>query len=100
MLVGFKDLGIFEKQWSSFFSSIDLESHLSILDLSEAQAGEVCKSRQPFVLFGKHSSSEDLDNISFNFPSESHQVRHTGPQGSTAKHMVRHRSCLVWKPTL
>uniref|UniRef100_A0A3Q2T0H0 Dynein axonemal assembly factor 9 n=1 Tax=Fundulus heteroclitus TaxID=8078 RepID=A0A3Q2T0H0_FUNHE len=100
-----EDLGIFEKQWSSFFSSIDLESHLSILDLSEAQAGEAfrtfyshglisnnisdkSKSRQPFVLFGKHSSSEDLENISFNFPSESHQVRNTGPQGSTAKHMI------------
>uniref|UniRef100_A0A3P9NJ15 Dynein axonemal assembly factor 9 n=1 Tax=Poecilia reticulata TaxID=8081 RepID=A0A3P9NJ15_POERE len=82
-----EDLGIFEKQWSNFFSRIDLESHLSILDLSEAQAGEV-KSRQPFVLFGKHSSSEDLENISFNFPSESHQVRNTGPQGFAARHMI------------
>ncbi|XP_038160578.1 uncharacterized protein C20orf194 homolog isoform X2 [Cyprinodon tularosa] len=95
----------FEKQWSFFFSRIDLESHLSILDLSEAQAGQAfrlfyshglisnnisdkSKSRQPFVLFGKHSSSHDLESISFNFPSESHQVRNTGPQGSTAKHMI------------
>uniref|UniRef100_A0A4W6BWX1 Dynein axonemal assembly factor 9 n=1 Tax=Lates calcarifer TaxID=8187 RepID=A0A4W6BWX1_LATCA len=46
------------------------------------------KSRQPFVLFGKHSSAEDLESYSFNFPSESHQVRNTGPQGSTARHMV------------
>ncbi|XP_043998700.1 dynein axonemal assembly factor 9 [Gambusia affinis] len=100
-----EDLGIFEKQWSNFFSRIDLESHLSILDLSEAQAGEAfrtfychglisnnisdkSKSRQPFVLFGKHSTSEDLENISFNFPSESHQVRNTGPQGSAARHMI------------
>lgn len=41
------------------------------------------------MLFGKHSTSEDLENISFNFPSESHQVRNTGPQGSAARHMVR-----------
>lgn len=36
-----KDLAGFERQWSCFFSSMDLESHLSILELSEAQAGEV-----------------------------------------------------------
>uniref|UniRef100_A0A7N8XR81 Dynein axonemal assembly factor 9 n=1 Tax=Mastacembelus armatus TaxID=205130 RepID=A0A7N8XR81_9TELE len=46
------------------------------------------KSRQPFVLFGKHSSLADLESYSFNFPSESHQVRNTGPQGSSASHMV------------
>ncbi|XP_070835102.1 dynein axonemal assembly factor 9 isoform X1 [Chaetodon trifascialis] len=100
-----EDLVNFEKQWSGFFSSMDLESHLSILELSEAQAGEAfrtyyshglissnitdkSKSQQPFVLFGKHSSSEDLENYSFNFPSESHQVRNTGPRGSAAKHMI------------
>ncbi|TKS87226.1 hypothetical protein D9C73_021350 [Collichthys lucidus] len=100
-----EDLVNFEKQWSSFFSSMDLESHLSILELSEAQAGEAfrtyyshglissnitdkSKSQQPFVLFGKHSSLEDLESYSFNFPSESHQVRNTGPRGSTARHMV------------
>ncbi|KAM4541668.1 dynein axonemal assembly factor 9 isoform 1-T1 [Odontesthes bonariensis] len=100
-----EDLSSFEKQWSSFFSSMDLESHLSILELSEAQAGEAfriyythglissnitnkSKSRQPFMLFGKHSSLEDLDSYSFNFPSESHQVRNTGLQGSDAKHMI------------
>lgn len=47
------------------------------------------KSQQPFVLFGKHSSSEDLESYSFNFPSESHQVRNTGPLGSAARHMVK-----------
>ncbi|KAJ0062938.1 hypothetical protein NL108_009428, partial [Boleophthalmus pectinirostris] len=100
-----EDLVTFEKQWSSFFSSMDLESHLSILELSEAQAGasfrtyyshglissnitDKSKNQQPFVLFGRHSSSEDFENYSFNFPSESHQVRNTGPQGSTARHMV------------
>ncbi|KAJ0008730.1 hypothetical protein NQD34_016145 [Periophthalmus magnuspinnatus] len=100
-----EDLVTFEKQWSSFFSSMDLESHLSILELSEAQAGESfrtyyshglissnitdkSKNQQPFVLFGRHSSSEDFENYSFNFPSESHQVRNTGPQGSTARQMV------------
>ncbi|XP_035465310.1 dynein axonemal assembly factor 9 isoform X4 [Scophthalmus maximus] len=100
-----EDLVTFEKQWSVFFSSMDLESHLSILELSEAQAGEAFRtyyshglissnindksqSQQPFMLFGKHSSSEDLENYSFNFPSESHQVRNTGPRGSAATHMV------------
>ncbi|XP_069575652.1 dynein axonemal assembly factor 9 [Brachyistius frenatus] len=100
-----EDLVNFEKQWSGFFSSMDLESHLSILELSEAQAGEAfriyyshglissnitdkSKSQQPFVLLGKHSSSEDLDSYSFNFPSESHQVRNTGPRGSAARHMI------------
>ncbi|XP_031729028.1 dynein axonemal assembly factor 9 [Anarrhichthys ocellatus] len=100
-----EDLVNFEKQWSGFFSSMDLESHLSILELSEAQAGEAfrtyyshglissnitdkSKSQQPFVLLGKHSSSEDLEGYSFNFPSESHQVRNTGPEGSAARHMI------------
>ncbi|TNM96078.1 hypothetical protein fugu_017161 [Takifugu bimaculatus] len=100
-----EDLACFEKQWSCFFSSMDLESHLSILELSEAQAGEPFRTyythglsssnipdksqgRQPFVLFGKHSSSEDLENYSFNFASESHQVRSTGPGGRPATHMI------------
>ncbi|KAM8915794.1 dynein axonemal assembly factor 9 isoform 1-T1 [Spinachia spinachia] len=100
-----EDLVNFEKQWTGFFSSMDLESHLSILELSEAQAGEAfrtyyshglissnitdkSKSQQPFVLFGKHSSSEDLEAYSFNFPSESHQVRNTGLEGSAARHMI------------
>uniref|UniRef100_A0A3P9B212 Dynein axonemal assembly factor 9 n=1 Tax=Maylandia zebra TaxID=106582 RepID=A0A3P9B212_9CICH len=78
-----EDLVNFEKQWNGFFSGMDLESHLSILELSEAQAGE-----QPYVLFGKHSALEDLENYLFNFPSESHQVRNTGPQGSAARHMI------------
>ncbi|XP_054653341.1 uncharacterized protein C20orf194 homolog [Dunckerocampus dactyliophorus] len=100
-----QDLSSFERQWSSFFSSMDMESHLSILELSEAQAGEAFrmyyshglissnitdknKDRQPFVLFGAHSSSEDMDSYSFNFPSESHQVRSTGPAGGAARHMI------------
>uniref|UniRef100_A0A669DF32 Dynein axonemal assembly factor 9 n=1 Tax=Oreochromis niloticus TaxID=8128 RepID=A0A669DF32_ORENI len=78
-----EDLVNFEKQWNGFFSGMDLESHLSILELSEAQAGE-----QPYVLFGKHSALEDLESYLFNFPSESHQVRNTGPQGSAARHMI------------
>ncbi|KAJ7988838.1 hypothetical protein DPEC_G00313340 [Dallia pectoralis] len=100
-----EDLVLFEKQWSSFFSSFDIESHLSILELSEAQAGEVfrtyfshglissniadsSKSRQPLLLFGSHSSMENLQSYSFNFPSDGHQVRSTGPEGGPAKHMV------------
>uniref|UniRef100_A0AAX7W052 Uncharacterized protein n=1 Tax=Astatotilapia calliptera TaxID=8154 RepID=A0AAX7W052_ASTCA len=46
------------------------------------------KCQQPYVLFGKHSALEDLENYLFNFPSESHQVRNTGPQGSAARHMI------------
>ncbi|XP_061898385.1 uncharacterized protein C20orf194 homolog isoform X2 [Entelurus aequoreus] len=100
-----QDLSSFERQWSSFFSRMDLESHMSILELSEAQAGEAfrmyyshglissnisdkSKDRQPFVLFGAHSSSEDMDSYSFNFPSESHQVRNMGPTGGAARHMI------------
>lgn len=51
--------------------------------------------RQPFMLFGKHSSSDDLENYSFNFASESHQVRNTGPRGSAAQHMVRNRQQII-----
>uniref|UniRef100_A0A8C5F5I4 Dynein axonemal assembly factor 9 n=1 Tax=Gadus morhua TaxID=8049 RepID=A0A8C5F5I4_GADMO len=99
------DLVNFEKQWSNFFSSMDLESHLSIQEVSEAQAGEVfrsyyshglissnipenSKARQPFMLFGSHSSKEELESYSFNFPSESHVVRSTGTHGGPATHMV------------
>lgn len=45
-------------------------------------------NRQPFVLFGNHSTRENLNAGSFNFPSEGHLVRNTGPSGSFAKHMV------------
>uniref|UniRef100_A0A670IRZ6 Dynein axonemal assembly factor 9 n=1 Tax=Podarcis muralis TaxID=64176 RepID=A0A670IRZ6_PODMU len=45
-------------------------------------------SRQPFVLFGTHSSKENLNSGNFNFPSEGHLLRNTGLGGSTAKHMV------------
>ncbi|KAG7459014.1 hypothetical protein MATL_G00226730 [Megalops atlanticus] len=95
----------FEKQWASFFSSFDMESHSSILELSEAQAVEPfrsyfshglisshitdkSKSQQPFTLFGSHSSREDLESYCFTFPSEGHQVRNTGIRGTPAKHML------------
>ncbi|KAK2109688.1 hypothetical protein P7K49_009434 [Saguinus oedipus] len=45
-------------------------------------------NRQPFVLFGNHSTRENLNAGNFNFPSEGHLVRSTGPGGSFAKHMV------------
>lgn len=51
----------------------------------------ICHSspnRQPFVLFGNHSTRENLNAGNFNFPSEGHLVRSTGPSGSFAKHMV------------
>ncbi|KAG9343991.1 hypothetical protein JZ751_012467, partial [Albula glossodonta] len=100
-----EDLVMFEKQWDGFFSNMDMESHSSVLELSEAQAGEPFrsyfshglisshitdkrKSRQPFVLFGSHSSIEDLQSYCFTFPSEGHQVRNTGVQGTPAKHML------------
>lgn len=44
------------------------------------------------MLFGKHSALEDLESYSFNFASESHQVRNTGPQAAAARHMVRNMS--------
>ncbi|KAF3845128.1 hypothetical protein F7725_008291 [Dissostichus mawsoni] len=47
-----EDLVNFEKQWSGFFSSMDLESHLSILELSEAQAGEMYSAAVQAVLSG------------------------------------------------
>ncbi|KAG5848195.1 hypothetical protein ANANG_G00095880 [Anguilla anguilla] len=100
-----EDLQAFEKQWASFFSSMDMESHSSVLELSEAQAGEPfrsyfshglisshitdkSKSRQPFLLFGSHSSREDMQSYCFTFPSEGHQIRNTGAQGTPAKHML------------
>ncbi|XP_056616452.1 uncharacterized protein C20orf194 homolog [Triplophysa dalaica] len=100
-----EDLQFFERQWSSLFSSMDIESALSMQELSEAQVAEPfrtyyshglissnitdkSKSRQPFVLFGSHSAKEDLENYCFTFPSEGHQVRNTGPSGSVAKHML------------
>uniref|UniRef100_A0A8B9L221 Si:ch211-194c3.5 n=1 Tax=Astyanax mexicanus TaxID=7994 RepID=A0A8B9L221_ASTMX len=100
-----EDLLTFERQWSCLFSSMDIETPLSMLELSEAQTAEPfrtyyshglissnitdnSKSRQPFVLFGNHSAKEDLDNYCFTFPSEGHQVRNTGPHGGSAKHML------------
>ncbi|XP_009944983.1 PREDICTED: uncharacterized protein C20orf194-like, partial [Leptosomus discolor] len=101
----FEDLIIFEHQWTSFFANFDTEIPF-ILELSESQAGEPFRSyfshgmisshitdnspsRQPFVLFGSHSTKENLNSGNFNFPSEGHLVRNTGLGGSTAKHMVR-----------
>ncbi|KAL8206549.1 UNVERIFIED_CONTAM: hypothetical protein K2H54_008755, partial [Gekko kuhli] len=98
------DLMTFEHQWTNFFANFDTEVPF-ILELSESQAGEPFRSyfshgmlsshitdnspsRQPFVLFGTHSSKENLNASNFNFPSEGHLVRNTGLGGSTAKHMV------------
>uniref|UniRef100_A0A674I4L3 Dynein axonemal assembly factor 9 n=1 Tax=Terrapene triunguis TaxID=2587831 RepID=A0A674I4L3_9SAUR len=100
----FEDLMTFEHQWTSFFANFDTEIPF-ILELSESQAGESFRSyfshgmisshitdnspsRQPFVLFGNHSSKENLNSGNFNFPSEGHLVRNTGLGGSTAKHMA------------
>ncbi|XP_034628484.1 uncharacterized protein C20orf194 homolog isoform X1 [Trachemys scripta elegans] len=100
----FEDLMTFEHQWTSFFANFDTEIPF-ILELSESQAGEPFRSyfshgmisshitdnspsRQPFVLFGNHSSKENLNSGNFNFPSEGHLVRNTGLGGSTAKHMA------------
>ncbi|KAG8513416.1 hypothetical protein J0S82_018743, partial [Galemys pyrenaicus] len=99
-----EDLVAFEHQWSNFFANFDTEIPF-LLELSESQAGEPFRSyfshgmisshitenspdRQPFVLFGNHSTRENLNAGNFNFPSEGHLVRNTGPSGSFAKHMV------------
>ncbi|XP_060043182.1 dynein axonemal assembly factor 9 isoform X3 [Erinaceus europaeus] len=99
-----EDLVTFEHQWSSFFANFDTEIPF-LLELSESQAGEPFRSyfshgmisshitenspsKQPFVLFGNHSTQENLNAGNFNFPSEGHLVRNTGPRGSFAKHMV------------
>ncbi|XP_054530543.1 dynein axonemal assembly factor 9 isoform X4 [Pan troglodytes] len=100
----YEDLVAFEHQWTSFFANFDTEIPF-LLELSESQAGEPFRSyfshgmisshitenspnRQPFVLFGNHSTRENLNAGNFNFPSEGHLVRSTGPGGSFAKHMV------------
>ncbi|XP_051866476.1 uncharacterized protein C20orf194 homolog [Pristis pectinata] len=104
-----EDLMAFKKQWDSFFSNFDIENSSSILELSEAQAGEPFRTyfshglitsqitdksslfsthRQPFVLFGCHSTKENLNSYSFTFPSEGHLVRNTNNRGGTARHMV------------
>ncbi|KAI5108189.1 hypothetical protein C0J45_1783, partial [Silurus meridionalis] len=100
-----EDLLLFEKQWSCLFNTVNTESPLSIQEMSEAQTAEPfrtyyshglissnitdkSKSRQPYVLFGSHSSKDDLENYCYTFPSEGHQVRNTGPCGSAAKHML------------
>lgn len=36
-----QDLQLFERQWSSLFSSMEIESALSMQELSEAQVAEV-----------------------------------------------------------
>ncbi|OBS66806.1 hypothetical protein A6R68_04648 [Neotoma lepida] len=104
-----EDLVVFEHQWTNFFANFDTEIPF-LLELSESQAGEPFRSyfshgmisshitensphRQPFVLFGNHSTRDNLSAGSFNFPSEGHLVRNTGPAGSFAKHMVTVTSC-------
>ncbi|MEE6508755.1 hypothetical protein FKM82_022839 [Ascaphus truei] len=99
-----EDLLTFEHQWTNFFSNFETEIPF-ILELSESQAGEPFRSyfshgmlsshftdnspcRQPFVLFGSHSTKENLKPGNFSFPSEGHLVRNTGLGRSTAKHMV------------
>ncbi|KAM6144381.1 dynein axonemal assembly factor 9 [Erethizon dorsatum] len=99
-----EDLVAFEHQWTNFFANFDTEIPF-LLELSESQAGEPFRSyfshgmisshvtenspnRQPFVLFGNHSTRDNLNVGNFNFPSEGHLVRSTGPGGSFAKHMV------------
>ncbi|XP_074128929.1 dynein axonemal assembly factor 9 isoform X1 [Sminthopsis crassicaudata] len=99
-----QDLSIFEYQWTNFFANFDTEIPF-LLELSEFQASEPFRSyfshgmlsshitdnrpsRQPFVLFGSHSTRENLNASNFNFPSEGHLVRNTGLGGSTTKHMV------------
>ncbi|XP_059506378.1 uncharacterized protein C20orf194 homolog isoform X2 [Stegostoma tigrinum] len=100
-----EDLMAFDRQWASFFSNFDIEASSSLLELSEAQAGEPFRTyfshglitsqitekstdRQPFVLFGCHSTKENLNSYSFTFPSEGHLVRNTNNRGGTARHMV------------
>ncbi|XP_053314085.1 dynein axonemal assembly factor 9 [Spea bombifrons] len=99
-----EDLVTFEHQWTNFFSNFETEVPF-ILELSECQAGEPFRSyynhgmlsshisdnspcRQPFVLFGTHSTRDNLKPGSLIFPSEGHLVRNTGSGGGTAKHMV------------
>ncbi|XP_018082589.1 uncharacterized protein C20orf194 [Xenopus laevis] len=99
-----EDLITFEHQWTNLFSHFEMEIPF-MLELSECQAGEPFRSyfshgmlsshiaepspcRQPFVLFGTHSTRENLKPGNFIFPSEGHLVRNTGPGGSTAKHMM------------
>ncbi|XP_078262629.1 dynein axonemal assembly factor 9 isoform X2 [Rhinoraja longicauda] len=104
-----EDLVAFKKQWDSFFSNFDIENSSTLLELSEAQSGEPFRTyfshglitsqiadksslfsthRQPFVLFGCHSTKENLNSYSFAFPSEGHLVKNTNNRGGTAKHMV------------
>ncbi|XP_069779619.1 dynein axonemal assembly factor 9 isoform X2 [Narcine bancroftii] len=104
-----EDLLSFEKQWDGFFSNFDIENSSSLLELSEAQAGEPFRTyfshglitsqikdksslfsthRQPFVLFGCHSTKENLNSYSFTFPSEGHLVKNTNNRGGSARHMV------------
>ncbi|XP_066868315.1 dynein axonemal assembly factor 9 isoform X2 [Kogia breviceps] len=79
----------------SYFSHGMISSHVTenssgdweVQDHGTGRFG-VCPNRQPFVLFGNHSTRENLNAGNFNFPSEGHLVRSTGPSGSFAKHMV------------
>uniref|UniRef100_A0A8D1E9R6 Dynein axonemal assembly factor 9 n=1 Tax=Sus scrofa TaxID=9823 RepID=A0A8D1E9R6_PIG len=69
---------LLSEPFRSYFSHGMISSHIT----------ENSPNRQPFVLFGNHSTRENLNAGNFNFPSEGHLVRSTGPSGSFAKHMV------------
>ncbi|XP_073734413.1 dynein axonemal assembly factor 9 isoform X3 [Callorhinus ursinus] len=69
---------LLSEPFRSYFSHGMISSHIT----------ENSPNRQPFVLFGNHSTRENLNAGNFNFPSEGHLVRSTGPNGSFAKHMV------------
>uniref|UniRef100_A0A8C5SJD0 Dynein axonemal assembly factor 9 n=1 Tax=Laticauda laticaudata TaxID=8630 RepID=A0A8C5SJD0_LATLA len=58
------------------------------LDTKTIFSSMLSPSRQPFALFGTHSSRENLNSGNFSFPSEGHLLRNTGLAGSIAKHMV------------
>ncbi|KAK9398574.1 hypothetical protein NXF25_013543 [Crotalus adamanteus] len=62
----------------SYFSHGLISSHIT----------DNSPSRQPFALFGTHSSRENLNSGNFSFPSEGHLLRNTGLAGSIAKHMA------------
>ncbi|XP_027415150.1 uncharacterized protein C20orf194 homolog isoform X3 [Bos indicus x Bos taurus] len=69
---------LLSEPFRSYFSHGMISSHIT----------ENSPNRQPFVLFGNHSTRENLNAGNFNFPSEGHLVRSTGPSGSFARHMV------------
>ncbi|ETE58712.1 hypothetical protein L345_15565, partial [Ophiophagus hannah] len=69
---------LLDEPFRSYFSHGLISSHIT----------DNSPSRQPFALFGTHSSRENLNSGNFSFPSEGHLLRNTGLAGSIAKHMV------------